>query len=286
MTIARSAYRAAIGKRLGRSLYISSSTTGTSTVNEIVDSTRTEFPAKFDGASVYFASVTAPKTAIVRGGDPTGRLFLDSDLGSVPANPSAYEGIVGWTFDDLNDSIDWAHADAYPALYLPINDTSTTESDNVYTYTLTESWRSISEVWREIANSSPTQYERIFEGSDYVIRHGASGLEYEALYTPTTGVNLRFVGSGYATIGSSDASTSIAPLQLIVPGALAYLYGKGSNADELAPGQKFDKKAEEQMALFERAKSTYRMRPQALTARMPRVGVTNDGSNVLDASDW
>lgn len=284
MTTTRSAFRSAIGKKVGRGLYISSTTTGTSTVNEIVDATRTDFPAKFDGASIYFASVTTPKTAVVRGGDPTGRVFLDSDLGSIPASSSTYEIFVGWTLDDYNDSIDWAHADAYPSIFLPINDTSTTETTDTFTYSLSESWRSISEVWREVESSSPVRYERIFEGSDYVLRHSTLGLEYEALYTPLTGINLRFIGRGIPTIGSTDASTSIAPLQLIVYGALAYLYGKGSNADEMAPGAKFEQRAQEYAQLFERAKNTYRMRPQPKVASIPRIGVWNDGTSI--ESDW
>src|SRR5574340_668476 len=103
MTTARSAYRAAIGKAIGRRYYASGTTSGTSTVNEVVDATRTEFPAEWDGSSIYFASVTSPNSAIVRGGDPTGRIFLDSDLGSIPAPSAAYEMFKGFTKQDRSE---------------------------------------------------------------------------------------------------------------------------------------------------------------------------------------
>lgn len=284
MTVTRSAYRAAAGKRCGRGLYVSSTTTGTSTVNEIVDTTRTEFPAAFDGSTIYFSGVTAPKVALVRGSDPVGRIFLDTDLGSVPASLSAYELFKGLTLADYDDAIDWAFADAFPHFYLPINDRTVTETAGTSTITLAESWREISQVRRQIVGSTaPVQYEVLTEGTDYLLRQGATGLEYEATYTTVTATKLHFAGRGIATLGSTDASTGIAPLQLIVPGALAYLYGKGSNADELSMGQKFDAKHKEAMALFEQAKIRYRLRPQTITARLPRVFITNDGSAITDA---
>lgn len=285
MSTTRTALRAALGKLCGRGVYASSATTGTSTTTEIVDTGRTEFPDAWNGASIYFSSATAPKTAIVAGGDPIGRLYLTTALGSVPASLSAYELFKGLTFDDYNDAIDWACAEAYPHLYLPINDTTTvTEVDATLTYALNESWRFISQVRRQMEGISPTSYQALFEGQDYVLRHGPAGLEYETFITPKTGIKLHFVGRGVATLAAADASTTILPSQVIIPGALHYLYSKGSNADELAIGQKFDKKAQEQLALFEKAKMTFRMRPQTITARLPRIQIVNDGSTV--ANDW
>lgn len=282
MTTARSAYRAAIGKRCGRGLYVASTTTGTSTTSQIVDSARTEFPKAFDGAQIYFASATAPKVALIKGGSE-GRLFLDTALGSIPASGAAYEIFKGLTLDDYNDAIDFAHADAYPSQYLAINSFATEETTGTSIYALAEAWRSITQVRREIdGSSSPVQYEVLSEGNDYFIRMGTAGLVYEANYTTKTGIALHFQGKGILTIDTTDASTSVAPLQLIVHGALHYLYSKGSNADELALGQKFDKKAQEHLALFEQAKMTYRMRPQRITASLPRVDITNDGSSARE----
>jgi hypothetical protein len=114
---------------------------------------------------------------------------------------------------------------------------------------------------------------------------GTTGLVFEANYTTKTGLVLHFVGKAVMTLGASDASTSSAPVQVIVPGALHYLYSKGSNADELALGQKFDAKAKEQLGLFNQARRTFRMRQQTITARIPRVEITNDGSRVTEG-DW
>jgi hypothetical protein len=278
----RIALRALVGARLGRRYYVTAVTTGTSTVNRILDTKRTEPADEWDGSTIYFTAGTAPKEALVKGGAPeNGYLFLDTDLGSVPSVGATYEILKGYSITDLNDAIDWALAESYPALYLPVNDFATAEVTGTSLYSLAEAWRSITQVRRKISgSSSPVQYEVLSEGNDYFLRHGTAGLVYEANYTTETGITLHFTGRGYPTLDAADASTTIVPSQLIVHGALAYLYDKGSSADEVSMGQKFEQEAQKHLQLFERAKSTYRMRPQRITASFPRMSITNDGSSV------
>lgn len=282
MSYSRTALRSLIGARLGRRYYLSAVTTGTSTVNRILDTKRTESADEWDGATIYFTAATAPKETLVRGSAPeNGYLYLDTDLGSVPAIGATYELTKGFTITDYNDAIDWALAESYPSVYLPVNDYATTETTGTSLYSLNEAWREITQVRRQIDGSSaPVEYEVLSEGTDYVIRHGVSGLVYESNYTTKTGLVLHFVGRGLPTLAAADASTTIVPAPLIVHGALAYLYDKGSSADEIAMGQKFEQEAQKHLALFEKAKATYRMRPQAITARIPRIEITNDGSSI------
>lgn len=281
MTTTRAQFRTHIGKALGRRYYVSSTTVGTSTATQVVDTKRNEARSEWDGAEILVGS----DRVTVRGSEPSsGRIYLDRALsGGAPATGTAYELLKGWTFNDIDEATDWAHANCYPALYLPVNDTATTETTGTSIYALTESWRSITQVRREVDGSAnPIEYEVLFEGNDYFLRHGTAGLVYEANYTTKTGINLHFIGRGILTIDSSDASTSLAPWQVIVPGALHYLYDKGINADESVMTQRLDQEAQRQLQLFEEAKKTYRMMPQRLTARLPRVDITNDGSSARD----
>lgn len=282
MTTTRAVFRERIGDVLGRRYYVASTTTGTSTVNEIVDSTRTEYAAEWDGATIYVSSVTAPKTALVRG-TSVGRIFLDTDLGSAPANGSAIEMVKGFTFDDLNDAIDYGHQASYPYLWLPVTDkTTVTETTGTDEYTLPEAWRVIHEVRRQqVGTSSPVEYSTLRLGIDYELFWGTAGLVYRALNTTATGTKLWFIGEGYATIGASDASTSIANLEIVKHGALYWLYDKGVNPDEAALKESFQKEAEKEMALWDDAKRRFGIpRITKQRVRRPAIAVYNDGTTV------
>lgn len=280
MATARSVFRTHIGRALGRRYFASSTTTGTSTTTQLVDSLRTDDADEWDGATVYVASATAPKTAIVRG-TSEGRIFLDTPLGSAPASNSPYLLLKGFTLDDYDEGIDFAHAESWPQLYLPVNDKTTfIETTGTIEYALTEAWRDITKVRRELVNSSPLRYQDLVEGADYEIRMGTAGLVYEAKYDPVTGANLHFIGKATLTISSADADTSLAPWQVITPGALAWLYEKGANPDEAALATRFAQEAQKQMALFEAAKQRYAFPRSRRTAMVPMIEITNDGSSV------
>ncbi|MGH2384531.1 MAG: hypothetical protein ACRDGB_05705 [Candidatus Limnocylindria bacterium] len=276
MATTRADFRARIGRALGRRYYAKSTTTGTSTVNQIVDSRRTEHAREWDGASILVAGAET----LVRGSEPSdGRLFLDSDLGSAPISGTEYELLKGFTFQDMADGIDWAHAEAYPQLYAAVDDTATTETAGVNVIALNESWRDILRILREDAQSSPETYSLLQEGRhlDYELRQGPAGLNLELFYAPETGRKLRVVARALLTIGAADASTSVAPWQVIVPGALAYLFEKGVNPDEGDLSRRFEQEAEKQLGIFEREKVRYAMWREPRKARLPLIRVRNDG---------
>lgn len=281
----RTTYRQQLGRSLGRRFYAKSTTTGTSTTSEIVDSARTEHANEWEGAEIYFSAVTAPKTAIVtRGaGEGDGRLFLATALGSIPASGAAYELVKGWTFDDLNDGIDDAFANSWPFYFDPLDDkTTVSETTGTDLYELQESWREFTSVRRQIKNTTaPVEYEELFEGKQFRLWMGANKkLVLQTLYATETGLKLWFVGRLLPTLGSTDASAHVIPHPVIVPGALAYLYDKGVNPDEGALNDALVREAEKQRALFEQRKRRFQMFRRAVNAQRPRVTVRNDGSNV------
>lgn len=283
MATARSDFRARIGRALGRRYYVTSTTTGTSTTKELVDSTRTEARNEFDGAAILISS----QKTLVRVTEPnTGRIFLDTALSGAPASGTSYEMVKGFNFEDFDDAIDYAHAEAYPHFYLPVDDTATLELASTTIYALAEAWRKIDRILREDKGSSPVTYSPLTPGRnfDYELRAGAAGLTLELFYTPEANRKLRIVGKGILTIAAADASSSIVPWQVIVPGALAYLYDKGINSDEAQLSKAFADEAEKQYAHFERAKRKYAQFRETRRARSPRSNIVNDGSTV--AGGW
>src|SRR5437773_3199564 len=57
--------------------------------------------------------------------------------------------------------------------------------------------------------------------------------------------------------GVQTCALPIYPWQVVVPGALAYLYTKGANADQGSLSQQFTQKAVAAAALFERRKAQF-----------------------------
>ena len=284
MSNTRATLRQRVGEALGRRYYVASTTTGTSTVNEIVDAKRTENRLEWDGASIYFTGLTAPNEAVVRGGTDgaAGRLYLDTDLGVGPNSGAFYELVKGYTFNDLNQSLDFAHRDAYPSLYDALDDdTTVTETIGTIKYALNIAWQRVGAVRRQIYGSNPVRFRELQRGVDYELRRAATGIVFECLYDPdVTGLRLHFTGEKIPTLGSGDASTSDLPIEVVVPAALCWLYTKGANPDEASMAQRFDQEAQQQAALSRQAKQDFRMPRQATAARIPRIGTVNDGSTV------
>ncbi len=287
----RKTYRQKVGSNLGRNYWDLSTVVGTATVNQIPDTKRTEYPAFWDGASI---KVVGSNEVYLRGGGGsirtgTGILYTDRALsGGIPANGTEYEILKGWTFADMDDALDWAFDQTYPEFFTPVNDSSTVaEVANVLSVTLTATWKHIAEVRRERTKDAvPAFYDPLIEGRDYRIGHASTGaLTFEWLYTPVAGTNLQFVGRGSPTLASTDAGTGTPdiPWQVIVPGALHYLYEKGINADEAAGAinKKFSDEADRQLALFEKRKMEFRMRPQMpRRAMFPVISERSDGTTV------
>ena len=280
MTIARTAYRQHIGRALGRSYWVESTATSTAaTADEVIDTARTEPPDTWDGATILVGT----SEATVRGSDPkTGRLFLDSLLGGgATASATAYKLLKGFTITDLDEAIDWAFSECYPHVFDPINDNTTVEEvTNTLTYTLTEAWRDITEVRREVRGANPTDYATL-PRSWYEIRQGTAGLQFEAIaYTPETGINLWFIGKAIPTLAAAAASTSLLPWQLVVPGALSWLYEKGTDPSESALSARFAQEAQKQLALFEAAKMRYATPRTRRKAWTPGIDAVNDGASI------
>ena len=286
----RQEYRHKVGRSLGREYWDVSTVGSGSTTTEIVDARRTEFPAFWDGASLY---VDGLAEVPLRGGggairSASGKLYTDRALSGTPSAATQYEVLKGWTFADMDDALDWAFANAYDEFFTPINDSSTvSETENVLSVTLTATWKSVTAVRRErTKDASPAFYDPMIEGKDYRIGHAATGaLTLEWLKAPVTGYNIQIVGKGLPTLASGDtgAGTPDIPWQVIVPGAKHYLFDKGISADLLGSkvAKKFQDAALQELALFEKRKTEYRMRP--LTVRrvsFPVITELNDGNTV------
>ena len=281
MSSARSVVRGLIGDGLPRRYYDASTTTGTSTTRQLVDSVRVEERDFWNGASLKISS----QEVRVSGGSGEGRLYLDGTLTGIPASGTSYEIVKGWTIADLDRGIDESLRWGYPWIYLPINDRTTfSETTGTTEITLTASWKEIKYVRREIVGSSPQRWTILMEGRDYTIRVGATGaLVFEMLYDPVTGTDLHFVGEGIMTLAAADASTCAADDQIIIEGALWWLYRKGVQPDEASLSASFDAKAQEHQQLFLAARSQFSMPREIKAVQIPSIVFENDGSSV---SNW
>ena len=272
----RLALRQLLGEGLPRRYYVKSTTTGTSTASEIVDSKRVEDRDFWNGASLRVGG----EDALVRGGSGLGRLYLDTPLAAIPSSGASYELCKGVTVKDLDRSLDDALAFAYPWLYLPVNDDTTfTETTGTQTINLTATWREIKRVRREIVGTSPRQWEQLQRGYHYEIRQGTAGLVFEMFYTALSSTKLHFVGDGVMTLAAADASTCLAPDQVLVEGALWRLYLKGVAPDDTALNSKFEQMAPAKKALFVEARQLLAMPRENRTMDSPQVAVTNDGTS-------
>ena len=289
VTTQRSEFRQRVGRALGRKYYDASTVSTGATVNEIPDPKRTERPAHWDGASI---KVGTEAEVYVRGGGGsintgTGLLCLDRDLAGVPTNGTAYEILKGWTFQDLADSLDWAHKNTWPHFFLPIYDTSTiAEIANTLSYPGPVAWQTITKVSREqVKGATPAWYEEKFEGSEYRIEIDASGnLVLQLLYTPDAGRKIKVEGRQFMTLGAADTSSSVVPWEVIVPGALHYLYDKGISADEMNTALRatFAQESDKQLAIYEQRKVQFKMRQPTRRASFPIISETNTGMTVLN----
>ena len=276
MATSRATYRAYLGRALGRSYYVSSATTAASAnTNEIVDRSRTEHDDFWNGATSRISSQDVP----VRGGagvntNRTPTIFLDRALTSIPAISTNYELLKTWSFTDTDAALDDALASMYPYFYDPVDDVATVvEVDGDIEYPLAATWKEITVIQREIAFSSPTRYGLLRAGYDYDIRQGPTADNIILRYLPTTGIKLRIFAKAIPTLGATDASTSIHPWQVVVPGAMHYLYAKGGNPDSGALSQRWEQEAQRALALFEKRKREFHINRPATDLAAPVIAV-------------
>src|SRR3990167_238733 len=280
MSSARSAIRALIGNGLARGYYVSSTLTALSTTRQLIDSKRVEEREFWNGASLKISS----QEVRVSGGSGEGRLYLDGTLTGAPASATAYEMVKGWTIADMDRGIDEALRWGYPWIYLPVNDRATnSETTGTTEITLTATWKEIKYVRREIVGSSPQRWIILVEGRDYTIRVGTSGaLVFEMLYDPVTGTDLHFIGESIMTLAAADASTCAADDQVIIEGALWWLYKKGIQPDEPSLSASFDQKASEHQTLFTAARAQSAMPRETRPVQTPHLVFRNDGRSVRE----
>ena len=273
MTISRQDLRAAIGKELGRSLYLRSVTTGVATTTEnLIDTKRSEDAAYWDGAALY----TQGQETVLRGGqghdnslvDP--QLFFDRPITLVQSGQT-YELLKGWDFGSMNGAIDDAVGALWPELYDPVDDDTTLEVDGNLEYGLAPQWRDIIYVERQLVGTNPARFERLVLGYHYTIRQDPLNQLYIARYLPKNGVILRFVGWAIPQIGSSDAAETVHPKEVIVAGALAYLYEKGPQADQTAIAPGWERKAALWRDLYEKRKAKFAMSREAYDNLVPQI---------------
>ena len=275
MTTTRAQYRQHGGKALGRNYYLSSTTTSASSnANEILDSARTENDDFWNGATVRIGSDDRP----LRGGagvntNRTPSLFVDRALSSTPGNGTAYEVLKTWTFTDFDEATDDSLASMWPHFYDPVDDISIIETAGQLQYTLPTTWMEIGLIQRQIVASNPARYRDMTAGYEYVVRDDPAGRVLILNYLPFAGTVIRIFARAIPTLGASDASTSIHPWQVVVPGMLAYLYQKGANADQGALSTSFDRKAVFYATLFEKRKAQFHQHRPAIPAAYPVIGV-------------
>ncbi len=277
---ARSALRELVGDSLGRGYYAKSTAQPGSTASRIVDTKRVEFEASWEGAALLISG----EEAVVTSNDPDGSLYLAAALaGGAPANGTSYELLRGWTFKDLNRALGEALARCYPWLYEPLNDrTTVTEAADTYLYTLNVAWKKVTQIRRKVPNSSPEQWQDWLEGREYVLRRAASGaLELELRVTPIAGNPLWVIGEKAITLASGDSATCPADDQVIVDGALWWLFDKGPDPAE-AQQSRWTPKAERQWQMFQQSRITFAMERPPDRVKVPRLAVTNDGSSVTE----
>ncbi len=288
MATTRAQYRSHIGRALGRNYWDSSTVGAGCTVNKLFDPKRTEYAAFWDGASLL---VSGEEVYVRGGGGPnqrgTGVLFLDRDLAGAPVNGTAYEILKGWTFADVDESLDFSFGHTYPEFRQSTTDISVAlEVANQLVYPLTSTWERVVAVEREaLKGSTPAWYYDLYEGTDYRITVSDAGaLQLEIMFTPEAGRKIRIRAESRPSIASGDAGVGTVdiPWQVITPGALHYLYDKGIEADETAGSlrQVFSEEAQRQLALFEQRKTEYRPHIQRRRGAFPVIGERNDGTSV------
>lgn len=256
-------YRKAIGKQLGRSYYVNSTThpTVACTTTTIFDAARTENPKFWEGASLLVGGVER----LVNGGAPvnnasvTPALYLDRALAVAPGLSVAYELLKGFLFDDMHEGIARAHTLAYPYLY----DTQTTlvsETADVENLVASAAgnWRNIAEVNRK--GVGETRYVPQREGYHYKWRIEGGTWRFLPQYTTQVGAELQFIADVPRTFDPGDDVTdSIASIDLIVAGALWWMYDKGANPDEATVQDRWAKEADKWSTIFELRKRQYAM---------------------------
>lgn len=268
----RAVYRSHIGRALGRDYYVSSTTTAASAnAKEIVDSARTEHDDHWNGATARISSQDRP--VLGGSGVDTNRspiIYLDRALSGTPAISTNYELLKTWTFTDVDESIDDALANMYPYFYDPIDDITTiVEAANDIEYDLPATWKEVFAIERQIPNSNPVRYTRLARTVDYDIREAAASNIIILRYLPLVGRALRVFAKAIPSLGTTDASTSIHPWQVVVPGALHFLYAKGGNPDAGSLTQRWQQESARNLAIFEKRKQEFHMNRPATDLAYP-----------------
>lgn len=278
----RAQYREAIGRRIGRSYYAKSTTHASvaCTTTTIVDTVRTEEADYWNGASLLVAG----NERLVNGSMPTqdsianATLYLNAALPTAPGLGVPYELLKGYTFADVHEGIARAHTLSYPYLY----DTETTlvnetaDAENIVA-SASGNWRNVSEVRRKDIGS--TRYRDLREKYDYQWRVDQGQWLYLPLYTSEVGASLQFIADVPLTFTPSDDTTvSFADIDLIVEGALWWLYDKGANPDEGSLQDRWTREADKAATRFEYLKHQFAM-PKRGSGKVvrPAVHVVNTG---------
>src|SRR5258706_11113472 len=271
----RAEYRAHIGKGLGRSYYVASTTTaGSANAGEIVDAARTENDDFWNGSYVRINGEDRP----LRGGagvntNRSPSLFVDRALTTTPLTATPYEVTKVFSFTDYDEAIDDTFGRLYPYLYDPLDDkTTVTETAFVVEVALPATWRDMYFVEREVQGSNRVRYRRLMS-SEYEVRQDLLNQIFMMEYDSVTGIHLRFVGTSVPVLGSTDAAASIHPWQVVAPGALAYLYAKGANADQGALSTRWEQEAARAAVLFEQRRLRFVQARAARNLGYPLIGV-------------
>ncbi len=276
MATTRAQIRAHIGAALPFGYYVSSRTTAaSSTNNEIIDAKRTEHDDFWRGATIRINSQDVP----VRGGTGanTGRtpaILLDQSLTGAAGISTSYELLKGPTFTDIDEAL----ADTWPYFFDAVDDTTTVAliADTVE-YALPATWREVVRVEQQQYNTTPTRYGSLVPGQSFDVLEDAANPTLLLRFIPNgslVGLKLRIFARAIPSMGSGDASTTVHPYSVIVPGALAYLYRRGMGADEGTLSSHWAKKAEEQRGLFEERKRRFALTRRTHDTRFPIVTVS------------
>lgn len=276
MSTTRLQYRQHLGRALGKNYYVSSATTAISPSNrEIVDAARTEHDQFWNGSTIRVASedrMVAGGTGVNTNRTPT--INLDRALSSTPGNAAPYEMVKSFSFLDMDEALDDALASMYPYFYDPVDDITTViEIAGDIEYNLPATWMEITSVQRQVYGSSPTRYRPMAPGTEYVIGQDAAQNIIILRYTPYAGRVIRVFAKAIPTLGSTDASTSIHPWQVVVPGAMHYLYSKGGNPDAGSLSTRWEQEAQRALALFEKRKREFHMNRPATDLAIPVISV-------------
>jgi len=278
----RAQYRESIGRQLGRSYYAKSTLNAAtaSTTTTLLDPARTENPDYWNGSSVFIGGVermvmggTSKQDAISNAG-----IYLDRPLAGVPALATPYELLKGWQFADMHEGIDRAHTLSYPYLFdtqtVLVNEAADTE--NVVA-SAAGNWRNIGEVNR--MDIGATRYRPLREGYDYKWRVSGGQWLLLPMYTTELGAVLQFIADVPMSFAPGDDTTqSIANIDLIVAGALWWLYDKGANPDEAALQDKWSRESDKWASRFEALKHQFAMPYQGRNKVIrPAVEVVNTG---------